>query len=148
MLFVTACGSRGMMVSDRTHEMATKFAKPDKDRIGLYIYTEGDKEAPIYINAVPVGVIDSKTYIYKELEPGDYVLAYGKLASHHINLRTKGGNLYFIRGSYHSSNTVPYRLHLSNKTDTEFIIRHNHVAKTGPDVAPLRWSGSIAEEGH
>ncbi len=101
MLFV-ACSARVDLADPKLDREAKKFAEPDANFSGIYIYRDSLMGKPskkaIYIDGEYLGKTADRTYFYKIVKPGYHTIeTESEFSNNSLEIYAEGGSNYFIR---------------------------------------------------
>ncbi len=97
-LLLAGCASAPM--ADAEADAQAKEFAPPADKAAIYVYRNasigGGVKMPVFIDGTKIGFNVSKTYLYKEVEPGTYLIVGKAENTSELELTAEAGKNYFI----------------------------------------------------
>lgn len=99
-LAATLTGCATVPMGDAKQDAVLKTFTPKADKTGVYIYRNEFIGAAIHMDVAvdgkPIGQTVAKTYLYKEVEPGQHTITSTSENEHSIVIDAKPGTLMYI----------------------------------------------------
>ena len=97
-LLLVGCASVPMAGVEE--DTQAKQFQPPADKAAIYVFRNGSLggaiKMPVFINGTKIGINVAKTYLYKEVEPGTYIIVAKAEKNSELELTVEAGKNYFI----------------------------------------------------